>query len=359
MGGVFRGGNRRGRGVQLATALAGSWRASPGPLPTAGALVELLPLALHSGAAGLVWQRARISGTEAVRAAQSLQDAFRLNTLRAGVQEGNIKRAVELLRSAGVEPVLGKGWLAAKPYPAPGLRPSGDIDFYVQPGEYARAREVLGPPDDDALLVDLHSGFSDLDDRSPAEIHRRLVSLEIGGARVLGFGAEDHLRLLSLHLLRHGVRRALWLCDVAAALEARPQDFDWDYLGSGDPRRTRQTACVLGLAFELLGSSRAGVPAAWAATLPRWLGPAVLEEWGRIREPHGRREPVSASLLLRSGVIEALRARWPNAIEATTSVRGPFNELPRLPFQVGDALRRSWRFARNSMARPRGPRGSI
>jgi hypothetical protein len=82
-------------------------------------------------------------------------------------------------------------------------------------------------------------------------------------------------------------------------------------------------------------------------------------EWGRLREPHGRREPFSAALLLRPGAIDALRARWPNSIEATAALRGPLNDLPRLPFQVADGLRRAWRFARNSTLRPNGARRSI
>ena len=354
MGAAAGAGDRRKRAHKLATALAGSWRPSPGPLPECDALNEVSPLALHSGAAGLVWWRARLSDPEAVRAGRSLQQAYRLNTLKAAVQEGEISRAVTLLRSVGVEPVLGKGWLAARPYPSPGLRPSGDIDLYVTPANYAAARKALGPAEDDLLLVDLHSGFPDLDDRDPTEVSRRLVTVDISGTPVRGFGPEDHLRLLALHLLKHGAWRALWLCDVAAALETRPANFDWDYLGSGDPRRTRQTACALGLARDLLGARLDDVPPAWRPVLPRWLAPTVLEEWGQAREAHGRREPISPSLLFRKGALDALRLRWPNAIEATVGVGGPFDNRPRLPFQVGDGLRRAWGFALNSVVRP-GP----
>jgi hypothetical protein len=352
MGGTSGAGERRQRGLQLASAVAGSWRDSAPPLSQSQVSGEISALALHSGVAGLVWWRARLSDRELVRAAEPLHQAFRLNTLRAAVQEGEISRAVERLRSVGVEPILGKGWLAARPYPSPGLRPSGDIDFYVPPQDHATARNALGPPEDDPLLVDLHSGFADLGDRAPADPQRRLASVDIGGTRVLAFRPEDHLRLLALHLLKHGAWRALWLCDVAAAVETRPADFDWDYLGRGDPRRNRQTACALGLARDLLGARLDDVPPAWKPELPRWLAPTVLEEWGRAREAHGRREPISPSLFLQTGSFDALRLRWPNAVEATVGVRGPFNNLPRLPFQVGDGVRRAWRFARSAMLHP-------
>jgi hypothetical protein len=35
---------------------------------------------------------------------------------------------------------------------------------------------------------------------------------------------------------------------------------------------------------------------------------------------------------------------WPNSIEATVGVNGPFNEMPRLPFQVGNCAVRAFNF---------------
>jgi hypothetical protein len=45
-----------------------------------------------------------------------------------------------------------------------------------------------------------------------------------------------------------------------------------------------------------------------------------------------------------AGVLRALRSRWPNAIEATVGVHGPFNGLPRLPFQLAECVSRTARF---------------
>ena len=47
-----------------------------------------------------------------------------------------------------------------------------------------------------------------------------------------------------------------------------------------------------------------------------------------------------------AGTLKALRLRWPNPIQATVGVGGPFNSLPRLPFQIGECLVRTLRFAR-------------
>jgi len=39
-------------------------------------------------------------------------------------------------------------------------------------------------------------------------------------------------------------------------------------------------------------------------------------------------------------LIKALRLRWPNPIQTTVRVGGPFNELPRLPFQLWECVLR-------------------
>jgi hypothetical protein len=48
-----------------------------------------------------------------------------------------------------------------------------------------------------------------------------------------------------------------------------------------------------------------------------------------------------------TNVFRAAWRRWPNPIEATVGMRAPFNNLPRLPFQLGDCLvRLCWFVAR-------------
>lgn len=332
-------------GARLAEALTGSWRDPPPSLPVGGPFGELTPLLFQSGGAGLAWWRVRVADPPIAKAADPLHQAFRLNVLDAAAQEPAIAKAVGLLRSCGAEPILGKGWAAARLYPASGLRPCGDIDLYVRAEHHASARPALGAPEDDPLLVDLHQGFGELNDRSPEEIERRSLVFEVAGAQVRTFGPEDHLRLLTLHFMRHGGWRALWLCDIAAALESRPPDFDWRYFEQGDPRRTEQVACAVGLAHRLLGARLDGVPPRFQPELPAWVADTVVREWSHPRVPHGRREPFSVQALLRAGGLRALRLRWPNGIEATAGVNGPFNDLPRLPFQLADCFRRAWGLA--------------
>jgi hypothetical protein len=147
------------------------------------------------------------------------------------------------------------------------------------------------------------------------------------------------LRLLCLHMLGHGAWRALWLCDVAAAVEARPPTFDWDRFLWGDRRRTEWVTCALGLAHALLGARIAETPVAERARhLPRWLAPAVLRQWGQ----GFRRSPLFLpELLYPRRALHAIRHHWRNPIQGTVEVGGPFNDWPRLPFQLAACVRRT------------------
>jgi len=251
---------------------------------------------------------------------------------------------VSRLRSAGVEPLLAKGWAAARLYPEPGLRPYGDLDLYLPAEQHAAALASLTSWDQPAAPVDLHSGFRDLEDRSTEEIFARSRRIDVEGVEVRLLGPEDHLRLLCLHLLRHGASRPLWLCDVGAAVESRPADFDWEYFFSGDPRRTEYVVSTLVLAHRLLGARLEDTPVGERAReLPGWAAPAVLRAWGTGFK---RREPMQSYLGRAAGLFEELRRHWPNSIEATARTGAPFNGLPRLPFQIANGLIRTLRFAR-------------
>jgi len=334
------------RGNVLAAVLAGSWRHCDAiSSVTDRELSEIAPLLLKSGGAALGWWKIRNSDSRDSPAARQLHQAYRHHALRAAVQEREIKQIIAFLRFAGLEPLLGKGWAIARLYPKHGLRPYGDIDLYVRAEEYRAVDEALMSPDAPGGSVDLHKGAQELDDRSVDDLYDRSQLVSLGEVPVRILGPEDHLRLLCLHALRHGAWRPLWLCDIALAIESRNDNFDWDYFLSGDKRRSDWVACAIGLARQLLGVRVDDTPVAERAeSLPHWFIPTVLRQWGQGQTPHGCRAAMENYLRHPAGILEALRVRWPNAIEATIGVRGPFNELPRLPFQIGDAILRTAKF---------------
>lgn len=333
-------------GALVASALSGAWRQSPPPWPLDDSeLGRIAQLLLKSGGAALAWWRMQQTGFAKSAGAATLRDAFRLHTLQTAVRESEIGPVFAFLRSLGIEPLLGKGWAISRQYPAPGLRPYGDIDLYLTAEQYARAvaafRSEPGAP---SVPIDLHRGAGELDDRGFEQLIERSECVPLGSSLVRVLGPEDHLRLLCVHTLKHGAWRPLWLCDIAVALEARPATFDWEYFLSGDSRRSDWVACAIGLAHQLLGVRVDDTPVRSRATnLPGWLLPTVLKQWGVGQTPHGARLRMAHYLRHPSGVIEAVRVRWPNAIEATVDVRGPFNEFPRLPFQIGECFVRAVR----------------
>jgi len=329
--------------------LAGAWRTAttatvPPPLEISAAELETItPLLLESGVAALSWRRLRDSSVQASSAAAlQLEQAYRLHTLRAAMHERDIQRALKILRAAGTEPILVKGWAIARLYPEQGLRPYGDIDLCVKPDEYVAAHSALAREDLKDCEVDLHKGFHRLDERVWDELYSRSKLVKLDSVEVRVPCAEDHLRILCFHFLREGAWRPLWLCDIAVALEQRPADFDWELFLGKSPRRRDWYASAIVLANLLLGAFTEGVPASiLKKKLPGWFVPTVLVEWERRTMRRRYRSPMSMARRAPVEALKNLRYHWPNAIEGTIGLRGPLNELPRLPFQAGNCIVRT------------------
>jgi hypothetical protein len=329
----------------VAAVLTHSWRREPSPSNlSAVELAEITPFLLKTGSSGLAWWRVQHSELRTSSAGLKLKHAYISHVLGAELQEGEIVQAFELLRSAGIEPLLGKGWAITRFYPEAGLRSYTDIDLCVRAQDHSIAGNTLSDLKAQGCWLDLHTEFRPLD-RTVEELylHSRLVPLGEAEIRVLAF--EDQLRLSCLHMLYHGVFRPVWLCDLGLALESLPSEFDWDYFLSGKQRYTVGVLCALGLAHQLLG---ARLPedsplALRNRHLPGWLIPSVLEQWGKM-EHYMYSLPMAFHLRHPEGLFKALRLRWPNPIQATARVGGPFNELPRLLFQIAECFQRTGKF---------------
>ena len=259
-----------------------------------------------------------------------------------------IEEIISLLNSAGVQPVLVKGWAVARLYPEEGLRPYGDIDLCFLPDQYPKALVVLNSPEAARYSIDVHEGFAKLDDLSADELIARSEPAELGAARFRVLGEEDHLRILCTHLLRHSAWRPMWLCDIGVAIESRSAGFDWDRCLGSNSRVAEWVACAIGLAHRLLEARVDDTPVAERAKrLPGWLIPRVMRNWDEPfpenYPPLSYLPPMATYFRHPAGVLKALRKRWPDPIEATIRLRGPFNEMPRLPFQIGNVL---WRIVR-------------
>jgi hypothetical protein len=339
------------RGSLVASMLAHSWLPEPPPPELSEEdLTEIAPLLLASGAAGIAWRRLRDSGLRDSPAAFEMQQAYRLFSLQAALHERAIGEVVALLRSHAIEPVLVKGWAVAQMYPEAGMRPYGDIDLCVRPDQFALASDILNRPENARHSVDLHRGFDKLDGADFGELYSRSRVTEVGETRIKVPALEDHLRILCVHLMRHGAARPLWLCDVAVMLNSLPDDFDWALCLRGG-RAADLTACAIGLAHNLLGARVERTPVAGRARkLPRWVLPSALRQW---ETPFRVRRPMLSYLDDPVGALKELRHHWPNEIEATVDMNASFNGLPRLPFQLGNCIARAVRLLAEAQGRSR------
>lgn len=332
------------KSAQIAEMLSGAWRTVPPPPGTsAEEFKEVAPYLSGTGAGALGWWKVRGSGLRHTAAARSLLQTYRRYSVANMSAEQGIRASFIRLRSVGVEPILIKGWAVARHYPEAGLRPYGDVDLCVPTEQLNLAREALGDLKE-KWLIDLHAGLGKSDESTLDELHSRSRLVTLGGVNVRVPCPEDHLRVLCVHLLKHNFHRPLWLCDIAAVVETLPQMFDWDICLGKNLKRAGWVLSTIRLAQELLGASPSvELPAGAKKRLPGWFVRNVLGQWGTYPEWH--RAPMRDYLRRPAGMIKDLRRRWPDPTGATVRLGGSINRMPRLPYQLGDCLLRTAKFA--------------
>jgi hypothetical protein len=342
--------NPRQQGQLVADFLAGSWRTVQPRLDMSlSDLERVTSLLYNSGGAGLAWWRIHESDLAITPCGELLHQGYRMQALQTPINEERILKAFRLLRDAGIEPILVKGWAAAQFYPHQTFRPYGDIDLVVRAADHSTAREALMRDEDETWWVDLHKGLPELDDRSLDGLfdRSRTLALQDVPIRVLSF--EDHLALLAIHFFKHGAWRPTWLCDIAAMVEALPPDFEPSICLGSNKNRAAWIACGINLAHQLLGANVAGLSlGVQQKDLPEWIVRAVLEQWGNLFQavqlPVQPRPLMSYAINSPRKLVREIRERWPRPIVATFNLRGQPNNLPRLPYQLGSFAAQAGRY---------------
>lgn len=342
------------KGSLVAELLSGAWRTPILPELQFGEpdLDEVTPLLYDSGTAALAWRRLSKTPLKDSASGEVLHQAYRLISLQSEIHEQKIEKIFRLLREAGVDAVLAKGWATAGLYSERALRPYGDIDICVRPEDFKAAEAVIGTPEAKDCWVDLHKHFEEIDERSLDELFGRSRTVSLGAERIRILGPEDQLALSCIHLLKHGAWRPLWLCDVGVSIESLPPTFDWDLCLGRNRTRAHWIVSSIGLAGRLLRADIDQLPAKTRTELPQWLVENVVKQWASpfaIEQPP-MSHPIPMAKLLRHPLAwpDGLRQRWPNPIIATVSVNGEFNNLPRLPYQMANCLARIGRLLLNS-----------
>jgi hypothetical protein len=329
-------------GRTIAGVLAGAWRASPPAVDiSVEKLEQAVPRLLQTGAGALAWRQLRGSKVSPGSIA-ALRAAYIGNAVHAAQHERDLIFVLKTFQAFQLDPILIKGWAAARPYGEPGLRPSGDIDLVVPSHQLKTAEALLKTQPLASYHIDLkHDEASKFGAASFEAMHARSVTSVVGDTPVRLLGPEDNLRVLALHLVKHGAWRPLWLCDVSAALEQLPPRFDWEICLGPDTRYRRWIECVVNLAQNLLTAK--GDHAPWLE-LPRWLAPAVLKQWGQAYDskPPLMREQVRGASA--TDAWRLLAGRWRNPVQATVDADAAFDNWPRWPYQLKDYAVRAGKF---------------
>ena len=289
----------KSRGQCVADFLAGSWRTEQGAVTVSPANLDLLTSWLYnSGSAGLAWWRIHDCKLRDCPSGELLHQGYRLQALQSAIQEERISIAFGLLREAGIEPILVKGWAAARSYAHRTLRAYGDIDLVVRPRDYSAAREAFEQSGTATWWIDLHQGLTELDDVSVDDLFKRSRLETHNDVPVRILSEEDHLALLAMHFFKHGAWRPSGLCDVAAIVELLPENFDWSLCLGSSKQRKAWIASALVMAEQLLGANTEQVPETLRShKIPSWLLEAVLMRWGSLL-PEDRVDPGSPALCL-------------------------------------------------------------
>ena len=331
------------KGPLVAALLAGSWRSSNYPPLTIDqdALQEVTPLLCRSGAAALAWRRIKDTSLATSPAGETLRDTYRHQSLRAGLHEQQVEKVFRLFRESGVDAFLVKGWAASLLYEQHDLRPAGDIDVCVRPEHYDKALGALAGSD---CSTDLHTSLGEISERSFDDLLARSRLVPLCAENVRTLCTEDHLALLCIHLLKHGGWRPLWLCDIAAAVESLPPNFNWDICLGTHEQRARWIACTFALAERLLQADVRRVPLTRdQMRVPEWITETVLYHWSRLFPgdalPMRAAQLMSITLKQRRDILKGILERWPDPITATFNLQGSVNNFPRFPYQLAEFMR--------------------
>jgi len=270
------------------------------------------------------------------------------NALQEEVQKTCIGSAFRVFRSVDIEPILIKGWAAARNYPSTHRRRPGDIDLAVDPNDFLKAQGLLKTPAVGKLFIDLHEGLRLLDTIPWQETFAKSVLVDVMGERVRVLSPEDHLRVIAPHWLIDGGRFKDKLWDIYYAVANRPADFDWERcLSVVDRNRRGWVTCAIAIAHKYLDLPINDLPIAEeASSVPSWISRCIEKEWAR----RDLLEPVLVAAQHKDRLFVQIGRRLPpNPVRATIEADGDLYGRRRWLYQIQVLQRRAVPFLRDSV----------
>lgn len=264
----------------------------------------------------------------------------RWQILDLAIKQATFTQLFTLFRSKKIEPVIIKGWAAARFYPTPHERSLGDIDLAVAPSEFPAAQKVLSDLKVFHGSVDLHCGLRDRDRLSWEDLFGRSYLVDVHGVGVRVLGDEDHLRLIAAHWLIDGGVNKIRLWDIYYMVQNRRSDFDWDLcLKTPNPNRKSWVLAAVATARDFLNLDVSALPAEFQKfKLPKWYARALKKEWAR--GPY-LRIPIPNCITKPNLLFQQIHRRFPpNPIAATTDTEGLIDDTWRVPYQIKSIVKK-------------------
>ena len=253
--------------------------------------------------------------------------------------EIKIAEIFKTFREHGIEPILIKGWAAARFYRDDAARYFSDIDVAVSEADHPKAAALMDGPLAQAE-IDLHKELRHLDKMPWADLVARSELVEVNGTEFRVLCPEDHLRVMCVHWLTDGGEYKERLWDIYHVIDSTRGTFDWEKcLAPAGPKRRKWITSVIGLAHRYLGLDISGLPIADEANdLPIWLTNAVERAWAS----DVRLIPLQLCIGDRRKLLQQIRKRVPpSPVQATVDVEGEFDNGSRLPYQFRDFFLRA------------------
>jgi hypothetical protein len=256
------------------------------------------------------------------------------------IYEAGLREFFRSTHALNLPAILIKGYATVRNYPRDHFRPFGDIDLAVSRVDYPKALELIQTvPELKRLNIDLHCELRHLDTLPFNQIIERSETIDLEGTLIRIPCAEDHLRILTVHWLNDGGQHRERLYDIYYAVQNRPADFCWDKcLEVVSPTRQKWVITAIGLAHKYLGLEIDDLPFAdEARDIPKWLTDTVEKEWAtdvRLRSLHiVWRRPTMLWQQIKKRIP-------PNPIQSTIDTEGPFDDSPRIRYQIGSVAKR-------------------
>lgn len=218
---------------------------------------EVLEVAREHGLipwlAQVMRQSARAASVTPAEDLASLNLLAAASALHGDVLCAALARALAAMAVVGVEPIVLKGpALASTIYPNRDLRPFGDLDLLVRPGELARADQALRSlgytprANKPTEVDDFHQVYARTEREAVVELHTDLLQLGLPtlcasalweraerwtlaelAQPALMLGLEHQVLHLCVHLHLHGYRRLIWFIDLERLLRLRGGEVRW------------------------------------------------------------------------------------------------------------------------------------